>query len=112
MKEGEYVSVPNNPSYYRKGIYTIKKSNLVDAAIYIASTDKWGFNRRNIITYDVKKIANSTNIKIWASFDTGKNIARATRGQADNIIYKNIKTKANSIPKIPNKKFIGDVILK
>jgi len=111
IKEGEYVSVPNSPSHYRKGVYTVQKSSLVDAAIYIAATDRWGVNRRNIIAYDVKKVNNSTNVKIWASNDNGKYVGRTTRN-ADNIIYKGITTKANSIPMIPNKKYIGEAILR
>lgn len=111
MKEGEYVSVPNSPSSYRKGSYTVNKTRLVDAVIYIAATDKWGVNRRNIISYDVKKIGNATNVKIWASNDNGKYVGRKTN-RADNIIYKGIKTKAGSIPIIPNKKYIGEAILK
>ena len=112
MKKGEYLSVPNGPSYYRKGKYTVKKSNLVDAAIYIAGTDKWGHNRRNIIVYDVKKIENATNVKIWASNDDGKYVGRSSKKWADNILYNGTKTKANSLPIIPNKKYIGTAILK
>ncbi|MCL2114920.1 MAG: hypothetical protein FWH29_01695 [Methanobrevibacter sp.] len=112
MKEGEYVSVPNGPSYYRKGKYTVKKSNIVDAAIYIAGTDKWGFNRRNIIVYDVKKSVNATNVKIWATNDDGKYVKRSSKKWADNIIYNRTKTKASSLPVIPNKKYIGEAILK
>ena len=111
MKVGEYVSVPNSPSYYRKGKYTVNKSNLVDAAIYAASTDRWGVNRRNIIAYDVKKIDKTTNVKIWASNDNGKNVGRVTN-RADNINYKGNKTKATSIPKIPKKIYIGEATLK
>jgi len=112
MKKGEYVSVPNSPSFYRKGSYTIqKKSSLVDAAIYTAATDRWGVNRRNIIAYDVKNINNSTKVSMWASNDDGKYVGRNTL-RADNIIYKGTTTKANSIPKIPNKKYIGEVTLK
>jgi len=111
MKKGEYVSVPNSPSHYRKGVYTVNKTSLVDAAIYIAATDRWGVNRRNIIAYDVKKIDKTTNVKIWASNDNGRYVGRKTT-RADNIIYKGTTTKANSIPAIPNKKYIGEATLK
>lgn len=111
MKAGEYVSVPNSPSSYRKGKYTIKKS-LLDSAIYTAGTDRWGVNRRNIIAYDVKKIENKTSVKIWASNDDGKYVGRSTKWRSDNIIYNKTTTKASSIPIIPNKKYIGEAILK
>jgi len=111
MKEGEYVSVPNNPAHYRKGKYTANKSSLVDSAIYTAATDRWGVNRRNIIAYDVKKMDKTTNVKIWASNDDGRYVGRKTM-RADNIIYKGTTTKASSIPKIPSKKYIGEATLK
>jgi len=112
MKKGDYVSVPNGPSYYRKGAYTVKKSNLADAAIYIAGTDKWGVRRRNIIVYDVKKIGNTTDVDIWASNDDGKYVGKPSKKWADNIIYNGTKTKGSSLPIIPNKKYIGKAILK
>jgi len=110
MKKGDYVSVPNGPSYYRKGAY-VKKSNLVDSAIYVAGTDRWGSNRRNIIIYDVKKIENATNVEIWASNDDGKYVGVSSKRYSDNIIYNGTKTKASSIPVIPNKKYIGKICL-
>ena len=111
MKEGEYVSVPNSPSYYRKGVFTVNKSSLVDAAIYLAATDKWGVNRRNIISYDVKKMDKTTSVKIWASNDNGKYVGKKNN-KADNIIFEGIKIKESSLPKIPYKKYIGQITLK
>lgn len=53
MKDGEYISVPNSPSYYRKGSYKSFSNDPIDAAIKIAGTDRWGVNRRNILTFAV-----------------------------------------------------------
>lgn len=111
MKSGEYVSVPNGPSFYRKGKITTKKTNLVDAGIYIAGTDKWGFNRRNIIIFDVKKVEKGTNVNIWATNDNGKYVGRSSKKFVDNIIFNGKKTSAKSLPVIPNKKYIGNVTL-
>lgn len=112
MRNGEYVSVPNSPRYYRSGVLsTAKLSNPVSAAIYLAGTDRWGVNRRNIITYEVKNILNITRINIWASFDGGKLIKRY-RGKPDNIIFAGRVIYAKSLPRIPNKKFIGQATLK
>jgi len=111
MKKGDFVSVPNGPSYYRKGTYNVK-SNSVDAAIYVAGSDKWGVQRRNIIIFDVKKIKNATNVGIWATNDDGKYVGRSSKKYSDNIIYNKTKTKSSSIPIIPNKKYIGKAILK
>ena len=121
IKNGEYLSIPNSPRLFRKGIYTMKKSNPVDAAIYVAGTDKFGVNRRNIMIYNItnikytnkttQKTSAKTKIKIWASNDNGKYVGRSTGKKADNIIFNGKKILANSLPKIPNKKYVGEVIL-
>lgn len=110
MKDREYISVPNSPIYYRQGIIT-KKANSVSSAIHLAGTDRYGVNRRNIITYNVQNIHNSTEINIWASYDGGKLIKRY-RGKPDNIIFRGHKIYANTLPRIPSKKYIGKVTLR
>lgn len=112
MKDGEYVSVPNSPRYYRQGRYTAKKYNPVSKAIYLAGTDRWGVNRRNIITYKVENINISTEINVWASYDGGKLVHRNGRGHPDNIIFRGHKIYAKSLPRIMAKKFIGKVTLR
>lgn len=110
MKNGDYVSLPNNPIYYRQGTIS-KKSNPVSSTIHIAGTDRYGVNRRNIITYKVQNIHNSTEVNIWASFDGGKLIKRY-RGRPDNIIFKGHKIYAHTLPGIPSKRYIGKITLK
>ncbi|MDO9627340.1 MAG: hypothetical protein Q7I96_06935 [Methanobacteriaceae archaeon] len=112
MKDGEYVSVPNSPRYYRQGRYTAKKYNPVYNAIYLAGTDKWGVNRRNIITYKVENKNSFTEINLWASYDGGKLVHRNGRGKPDNIIFMGHKIYAKSLPRIMAKKFIGKVTLR
>ena len=110
MKDRDYVSLPNNPIYYRQGTIS-KKSNPVSSAIHIAGTDRYGVNRRNIITYKVQNIHNSTEVNVWATFDGGKLIKRYM-GKPDNIIFRGHKIYANTLPRIPSKKYIGKITLK
>jgi len=119
MKSGEYLSIPNSPNLFRHGEYIIKNSS-VDAAIYIAGTDKFGVNRRNIMVYDVTNFKYDENntknntktlIKIWTSNDNGKYVGRAS-SKSDNIIFNGKIVRAESIPIIPNKKYIGELTLK
>ncbi|BBL62491.1 hypothetical protein MARBORIA2_07230 [Methanobrevibacter arboriphilus] len=123
MKSGEYLSIPNSPNLFRHNKYTVKKNKSVDAAIYIAGTDKFGVNRRNIIVYNVEnfkyknklnknKLNKKTLIKIWVSNDNGRYVGRNTGNKADNVIFKGKTVYAGSIPKIPNKRYIGKVLLK
>lgn len=121
MKDGEYLTIPNSPRLFRKGIYTVKKSNAVDAAIYIAGADKFGVNRRNIMIYNVtntkytdkatKKTTTKTKIKVWVTNDNGKYVRRSTGKKVDNVIFKGKKISPSSIPKIPNKKYVGEFVL-
>lgn len=101
MKPGQYVSVPNSPSYYRSGYTAI--SQPVTSAIKLAISDRWGVNRRNIIVYEVNNTQNTTNIKVWAT---------TCRGTPDNIIFLGKTIGKYTIPRIPTKKYIGAVSLK
>ncbi|MDP1552502.1 MAG: hypothetical protein Q8M06_05785 [Methanobacteriaceae archaeon] len=112
MKDGEYISLPNSPRHYRRGKFASMKSNPVSAAIHIAGTDRWGVNRRNILTYEVKNINYTSRVRIWATYDNGKLLGRRSRGRPDNIIFRGRKISAKSIPTISRKKFIGEVILR
>jgi len=128
MKNGEYVSIPNSPRSFRKGNYLTKKSSPVYSGIYIAGTDVFGFSRRNIMMYSVSNIQSKiaiknlnktsfktitkTKVKIWAINDNGKYVGRNTKSKYDNVFYKGKKTFGNSLSIIPNKKYIGEAILK
>lgn len=105
MSEGQYVSVPNSPSCYRTGY--ISTVNPVASSISLAMTDRWGVNRRNIMTYQVQNVKDlvnySTNVKIWAS---------DSRGTPDNIVFNGNLISKYSLPRAPNKKLIGQMVFK
>ena len=86
------------PKFFWNKILNIK--NPVLSAINLETTDRWGVNRRNIITYEImghrEKVHYSTLVKIWAS---------KCRGTPDNIIFNKHLIKGNSLPKIPQCKF-------
>lgn len=105
MTNGQYVSVPNSPACYRTGY--VSTINPVGSAINLAVTDRWGVNRRNIMTYQVENVKNIIN------YNTAVNIyASDSRGTPDNIIFKGQTIGKYTIPRISDKKFIGQVILK
>ena len=109
MKEGEYVVVPNSPTYYKQGIIH-KKSNSVSSAVHLAGTDRYGINRRDVITYCVENIHSTTEVKVWASYDGGK-LIKTYRGNPDNIIFRGHKIHAGTLPRIPYKRYIGKITL-
>lgn len=105
MSNGQYVSVPNSPSCYRTGY--ISTVDPVASTIHLAMTDRWGVNRRNIMTYQVQNVKDlvnySTSVKVWAS---------DSRGTPDNIVFNGKLISKNTLPRAPNKKLIGQMILK
>lgn len=105
MANGQYVSVPNSPSCYRTGFTST--TDPVASSIHLAMTDRWGVNRRNIMTYQVQNVRDlindSTLIKIYAS---------DSRGTPDNIVFNGKLINKYTIPRAPNKKLIGQIDLK
>ncbi len=105
MSDGRYVSVPNSPSCYRTGF--VSTTDPVDSTIKLAMTDRWGVNRRNIMTYQVQNVKDlinySTSIKIYAC---------DSRGTPDSIVFNGKLISKNTLPRAPNKKFIGQMVFK
>ena len=113
MQDGEFISVPNAPQYYREGNYTAFNSNPIRAAAMIEGTDLWGINRRDVIIHDVQKSINSTALQIWASFDNGSMINRdKDKCGPDDIQFLDDQiTYGKDLPIIPNMTQIGQMNL-
>ncbi len=108
MKDGDYIKVPNNPRYYKRGKFNRFSNDPTSAAIKIIGRDIYGQDRRNVITYDYNY--NLKSVAIWASFDGGALLGR-TNGNPDNIQYIGKKISGKELPKIPGKKYLGNMIL-
>jgi hypothetical protein len=113
MNNGEFISVPNDPQYYREGLYSKFHSNPLTAAAKIEGTDLWGVNRRNVIFHDVEKNNSSTLIKIWAAYDDGSLLERNEgKGGPDNIRFlDDLIINGKDLPTIPNMTKIGAINL-
>ena len=117
MNDGDYIKVPNTPIYYNHGSFSKYGLNPVDAAIQIIGKDPYGVDRRDILTYELINDNNSTKVTISASFDGGTLTGR-NNGKPDNILFIDNnssisnKIKANEIPRIPNKMFLGEETLR
>jgi hypothetical protein len=57
-----------------------------------------------------KKSSISTNIDIWVTNDNGKYVGKSSN-LADNVIFNNKTISAESISIIPDKKYVGNVLL-
>ncbi len=113
MQDGDFVSVPNAPQFYRDGNFNEFSSNPLVAAARIAGTDLWGVNRRNVIFHDVEKNRDNTMIQVWASFDNGSLIDRNEgKGGPDDIQFlKNPLIQGKDLPIIPEMTKIGEINL-
>lgn len=113
MQDGEFISVPNAPQYYREGNYAAFNSNPIRAAAEIEGTDLWGINRRGVIIHDVQKNVNNTKLQIWASFDNGSMINRdKDKCGPDDIQFLDDQiTYGKNLPIIPNVTRIGQMNL-
>jgi hypothetical protein len=106
MTDGQYVSVPNYGPYYRKN--HTSTDDPVYSVINLALTDKWGINRRNILTYQIFKDVNSGSTRVYV-------YASRTRF-SDNIIFQNQLINGSILPitsiNCIARAFIGHLMLK
>lgn len=110
LEKGEYLSVSNDPGYFREGDEAnITNENAVNYVVKLAGTDKWGYNRKNIISYLIET-GNQTVVKIYGTYDNGNLIKRNSPVNPDNIVFNEKEfIKGASLPLVPEKMFIGDL---
>ncbi|WP_457619663.1 hypothetical protein [Methanopyrus sp.] len=111
IKDGEYVKMTNNPNYYDRGNFKEFSKDPVDAAIEIAGKDTYGLHRRDVITYELNINKTSTVVKLWVSYDGGAMVGGAS-GEPDPVRFMGRTIAADSIPKIPGRKPLGEVTLR
>lgn len=107
LANGEYVCVPNNIKYYKRGYYQTFSKDAVNASMKIARIDKYGINRRNILTYHTKTTSYSQQTKIYVTNDDGRYVSTNTSHLKDLVFCLGKTINTNQIPIIPNKKLIG-----
>ena len=110
LSPGEYLVAPNVYSKYKRGSFDLN-SDLVNSAIHITSSDPYGVNRRNIMTYHYN-VAYSDNhiapyVECFASNDNGRNVGLSTAGLVDNVYYFGNYHSRNTIPQTPGKLHLG-----
>lgn len=111
INDGEYVKITNNPNYYAHDQFNKFSSDPVDAAIRIEGEDTYGLARRDVTTYQFTNVNNTTMVDFWASFDGGAMVSGA-HGYPDDIYYFGNKTNGNELPIIPDKKYLGQEVLR
>jgi hypothetical protein len=113
LEKGEYLSVPNDPGFFREGNKTIiSKEDAINKVIELGGTDKWGYskkyNRKDTLSYLIET-GNHTLVHVYGTYDNGNLINKTSLAKPDNIIFNGKFIKGISLPIIPEKIFIGDL---
>lgn len=87
LKEGQYLVVPNSPKYFSKGSFNkaLDKNSMILSSRMLAARDRYGINRREIITYYYKNNVINSTISISATNDNGKYVNSRTANLIDSI---------------------------
>lgn len=107
LKEGEFISVPNLASYFRRGKFKKFDVNPLKAAIKIGATDRYGINRRDCTIFYLKYSELKGNISVYGANDDGRLSGKHTSRLKDNIYFKKKYFSKNSLPKVPKIKLLG-----
>ncbi len=107
LKNGEYISVPNEIYSFRRGTYKKFNKNPVKAAIKIGATDRFGFNRRDCTIFHLKDFKVNPSVTVYAANDNGRLSGRRTAHLIDDIRFKNKHINKYTLPKTPNMKLLG-----
>ncbi|MBE6504277.1 MAG: hypothetical protein E7Z73_00840 [Methanobrevibacter millerae] len=113
LNPGDYISVPNKPSYVRTGDIQMNATDKEKTMHKLEITDAYGLVRRDITTYFFHEVKNDTfkgNVtNITLSNDDGSTFGMGTGGAADNVIFNGTTFKSGDIPIAPNYQRLGSI---
>ena len=110
LKPGQYISIPNNYSYSRSGNISLDVKDKIKVMNELSQSDKYGLDRREIITYDFYNNGSENVTDIYVSNEDGSLLGEDYTSCIDDIYFNNNVTNASDIPIAPNYKSIGSVI--
>ena len=111
LNPGEFVSIPNNYSYYRSGNMSLENPDKIKQMTKLAQTDLYGVDRRDITTYDIKVMENNTTLDVYLSNEDGSALGVDYTGCVDDVYINGTLIKASDIPIAPEYKNIGELVL-
>jgi hypothetical protein len=111
LNPGEYLSVPNLPSYFRHGNWHSFGNDPAEIGVKIAATDGYGVNRRDITVFHWKAVTNTgsteANVAVYAANDNGYLVDRSTAYLKDNIYFDGNFIDKYSLPQSTGKRYLG-----
>ncbi len=110
LEKGDYLSIPNRYKYVRFGTLD-DPTHPVESAIKLATSDVFGLNRRDIMTYHYKPINNDTysgaKIDLFVSNDDGSMHNLNNGNLVDNFYFNGKFHNKTEIPTAPEKMYVG-----
>ena len=110
LEPGSYISIPNNYSLSRSGNLSLKSDNLIKDMNELSQLDKYGLDRRDIITYDFHPSANNNTTDVYVSNEDGSKLNVSYVDCVDDVYFNNQLTKAADIPIAPDYKSLGSIV--
>ena len=107
LEPGQYISLPNNYSLSRSGELSLSSNDKINDMIELAQSDLYGFDRRDIITYDY--YSDNETVDIYVSNEDGSYLGVNYTDCVDDVYLNNTLIKANDIPIAPDYKNIGSL---
>lgn len=111
LEKGDYLSIPNRYKYARFGTLDDNNAHPVDSAIKLATSDVFGLNRRDIMTYHYQPINNDTysgaKIDLFVSNDDGASHGQNNGKSVDNFYFNGKFHNKTEIPLAPEKMYAG-----
>ena len=111
LNPGEFVSIPNNYSYYRSGNISLENPDKVKQMTKLAQSDLYGLDRRDITTYDIKVGEENTTLDVYLSNEDGSALGVDYTVYVDDVYLNGTLIKASDIPIAPEYKNIGELVL-
>ena len=109
LEPNHYISIPNNYSLSRSGELSVYNGDKIEIMNDLSQSDKYGLDRREIITYDfnVDKIFNKT--EIYVANEDGSKLGVDYTGCIDDVYFNNTVFKAKEIPIAPDYQKMGEI---
>lgn len=109
LEPGRYISIPNVYSYSRGNNISLDNEDNIKVMNNLSQTDKYGLDRREIVTYDININGTNNTTDIYVSNENGAYVGVDNSIYIDDIYFKDNLTKAEDIPLAPDYKKLGSI---
>lgn len=107
LQPGHYISIPNDYSYSRSGEMSLNSSDKIREITDLSQQDKYGVDRREIITYDINISDTANKTDVYAANENGSYLGVDNTVYIDDIFINGTVINASDIPIAPSYKQIG-----